>query len=587
MDADGALGRVKSELSKAWLAATDRVAALAITSAEPAFVGEFEIRSVFVSREIEGAEEPLTRDPAGASRPFELWAVSWPPDTESSIGSTKFDVRESYEVLVCAACSQAGETMCGVCRGSGKVMAPKTNRPARCDSCKGKGTVVCGRCAGRGKLLRFKRINQRAKSTSTKIRLPDNAKVPTGSSSGTLKYSVRTPSGTGDAASVTAALRSAAPVLEPLGWLSVLAQHFMMASPPGGMPDARPGWRTMQGRWYEGWRLRCHVNGKAVEYFVPETGANIVGPKLRSSAKLASVVAAVTILLVGTGVVVNWRMDVAHDERVAQERVEAQRRAEEDRQVGLERAAKQEEERKLAAQRELERQQQAVAKTRQIAATFIALKGKNRAERMAGFEALSEALAETNGAAEVKSIADASIPADRILHQLRELDQLASATPALPELPEKPKFEKPEYHGAFYLDGEVRGNYEGDPVIQAGANFYVVHGIRIWFDAHYVEARPNTVTLNIGREGRDATICDVSTRETYNDDQKNYAAEVQAAREGFQKDMADYNTAVKARHEAEVKERQEKRTRDSEHAMAQSKLDDEIVKLIGALSLKP
>jgi hypothetical protein len=47
MDANGALGRVKSELSKAWLAAPDRIAALAITNAEPAFAGEFEIRSVF------------------------------------------------------------------------------------------------------------------------------------------------------------------------------------------------------------------------------------------------------------------------------------------------------------------------------------------------------------------------------------------------------------------------------------------------------------------------------------------------------------------------------------------------------------
>ena len=133
----------------------------------------------------------------------------------------------------------------------------------------------------------------------------------------------------------------------------------------------------------------------------------------------------------------------------------------------------------------------------------------------------------------------------------------------------------------------MRGNYEGDPVVQTGANFYVVRGVRVWFDGHYVEASTKTVTLNIGREGRDATICDVSTPETYNDDQKHYAAEVQAARESFQKEMADYNAAVKTRQEADAKARQEKQARDSERAKAQSKLDDEILKLIGTLSLKP
>jgi hypothetical protein len=115
----------------------------------------------------------------------------------------------------------------------------------------------------------------------------------------------------------------------------------------------------------------------------------------------------------------------------------------------------------------------------------------------------------------------------------------------------------------------------------------VVRGVRVWFDGHYVEASSKTVTLNIGREGRDATFCDVSTPETYNDDQKHYAAEVQAARESFQKEMADYNAAVKTRQEADAKARREKQARDSERAKAQSKLDDEILKLIGTLSKEP
>src|SRR5262249_35432968 len=96
-----------------------------------------------------------------------------------------------------------------------------------------------------------------------------------------------------------------------------------------------------------------------------------------------------------------------------------------------------------------------------------------------------------------------------------------------------------------------------------------------------------TVTLNIGREGRDATICDVSTPETYRDDQTRYAAAVQAARESFQKEMADYNAAVRTQQEAHAKARQEKQARDTERGKAQSKLDEEILKLIGTLSPKP
>lgn len=327
MDANDALGRVKSELGRAWLHAPDRIADLTIANAEPAHVGEFEIRSVFVTREVEGIEEPLGRDPTAPSQPLNLWAINWPPENEGSIGSTKIDVRETYEVLGCPACSQAGETQCGVCRGSGKVADPKTNRPTRCNTCKGKGTIVCSRCAGRGKLLRFKRIIQRVKNTSTKTRLPDGARVPTGTASGTLEYSERTPAlGSDRAIAVGEALRSKAPELEPLGWLPTLADQFATATPPSGMEDARTGWRTMHGRWYEGWKLQCVSKGKPIDYFVPDTGASVVGPRLRSPRKVAAVASIIAVAVIGTAVVSSWRTNVEREEREAQQEQVAQQR---------------------------------------------------------------------------------------------------------------------------------------------------------------------------------------------------------------------------------------------------------------------
>ncbi len=319
MDASEALARVKTELAKTWLAAPERIAALSIKQAEAAHRGEFEIRSVFVSREIEAVEEPLTREPTVPPIQFQPWAVQWPPENERAIGATKIDVRDAYEVVVCAACAQGGETGCGVCRGSGKVADPKTNKPTRCSGCSGKGTLVCARCDGRGRLLRFKRINQRVKCVATKLNLPDRTKTPSGAASGQLQFGERTPSATSDAvAAMATTLRTAAPDLEPLGWLTSLAQRYVAISVADGMKDARAGWRSIQGRWYEGWKLHCVSNGKHLDYFVPDTGANVVGPKLRSPSKIAGVVGAVTVLLLSVGFVINRRMDAAQAELDAQ-----------------------------------------------------------------------------------------------------------------------------------------------------------------------------------------------------------------------------------------------------------------------------
>ncbi len=202
----------------------------------------------------------------------------------------------------------------------------------------------------------------------------------------------------------------------------------------------------------------------------------------------------------------------------------------------------------------------------------LELKNKPAPERRAGFESLSNALAATKGAPEVKAIADTSGPAVQLLLQhIHELDEQDAKPVALPDVGEKPVFEKPDYHGSFYLTAR-RGNRDGDPVIQVGNNFFVVRGVTLWLEGHYGEASINTITLNIGREGREATFVDVVARETYSDDQERYAADVQTARGEYQKTLDDYNAALKVRQAGEAKARQEKQARAVERSKAQAQL---------------
>ena len=61
----------------------------------------------------------------------------------------------------------------------------------------------------------------------------------------------------------------------------------------------------------------------------------------------------------------------------------------------------------------------------------------------------------------------------------------------------------------------------------------------------YVEETGRTVTLEIGRDGREAEVVKVSSKETHDDDQREYRKAVADARKAHQEAMAAYTKAMR------------------------------------------
>lgn len=120
-------------------------------------------------------------------------------------------------------------------------------------------------------------------------------------------------------------------------------------------------------------------------------------------------------------------------------------------------------------------------------------------------------------------------------------------------------------------------------MIQAGGDFYIVYGLPIWFDGHFVESTGRTVDLAIGRDGRTANVVNLSTRETYRDDQAVHARAVQEAQTEYQAALVEYAAGVRAHNDAVVRARDAKAAHDRERAKLAGELDAQIAKVIPAL----
>jgi hypothetical protein len=139
-------------------------------------------------------------------------------------------------------------------------------------------------------------------------------------------------------------------------------------------------------------------------------------------------------------------------------------------------------------------------------------------------------------------------------------DALADAPepPVSQPKPEKPQFEKPEYTGAVPLSGTFKASYSGGffekdgIVMTSGGKHIVVLGADItlgalFFASHitgYGTKKDNTVTLDIGRSGREAAVYEYCDKETYLDDQREYKATVKIAREQYNEELKAYKQVV-------------------------------------------
>jgi len=143
---------------------------------------------------------------------------------------------------------------------------------------------------------------------------------------------------------------------------------------------------------------------------------------------------------------------------------------------------------------------------------------------------------------------------------LAERESIKKALEALPE--------KPVYDGAFRLSGSVRKCYQDGVALESQGKLYFVKDAKCP-DAPllhgWVEDNGETVTLDFGRNGREAKIVEISDKEKAQDDRK-----------AFNEKSAEYAKAIAA-NPTMAKEREAKLARDKE-------LEDELEGVLTALA---
>jgi hypothetical protein len=143
------------------------------------------------------------------------------------------------------------------------------------------------------------------------------------------------------------------------------------------MGDARVGWRTIKGRWYEGWTLLCTTDGRPVTYFVPDTTVAIIGPKLRSRTKLLVLAAVLACVVLLSTIAIVWQRDreraqseAEHQQAAAAAKLASEQQQEREKNAASERAQRQvQEQAKQREKREEETKEAAIAFETNRAAT--------------------------------------------------------------------------------------------------------------------------------------------------------------------------------------------------------------------------
>jgi hypothetical protein len=299
-----AFARVQAELGRSKLVDPGKLASLRLQAGERVRWGAFQLTTIWVTRSLSRVSEPWLDEPAEPPRAAEPWAPEWPPRALDDLKEKAFDLRSDWKELACPECQATGHQECSLCRGLGKVAdKPTGGRQVDCPRCQGRGHTDCKRCQARGRLLEFARVEQRIARQREELRLPFDAEaVPRGPASGEADFGLSL--GFEHRADVEAAARS--DDLARSAWFPALVKALCEREPgaPPARGERRLGWREARGRWYDGWLLTCEAAGKPARYFVPDTGARIVGPRLRHPFKVAAAVAiaaAVALLLLALG----------------------------------------------------------------------------------------------------------------------------------------------------------------------------------------------------------------------------------------------------------------------------------------------
>jgi hypothetical protein len=286
-DRAAAFERVKKELGQGTLVDPRRLAALQLRSSERARWGDCLVVTWLVDRELERVSEPLLEEPQRPPEAAALWGPGWPPTDAKQLVDQAFDQRQDWSARACPDCQGRGQQDCRRCAATGQIEDPKhPGQQVGCTRCDGRGTQNCPRCKAAGRLLEFARLRQRVERRRQRLRLPaDAGDAPHGSTTGQTDFGLAL--GFDSVRDVEAAAASAD--LAASDWFPELCRVLLDRQDVGQAVrgERRLGWRAVSARWWDGWLLHCDLQGRAVRYFVPDSGARVVGPRLRSPLKVS------------------------------------------------------------------------------------------------------------------------------------------------------------------------------------------------------------------------------------------------------------------------------------------------------------
>lgn len=320
--AESAFQRLKRELFAAKLSDKNLVEDLQCKEAHRRTYATAEIVRAMATRKMAAVEKPLDSPPKAASIEATLWNSAWPPARLEELTNRTIDLEHSYEIIDCPLCSATGRTRCGVCLGGGKIADANNPRKAVfCDTCQGKGLVTCLRCKGHSKLNRIAQITQTITQQKKSLSRPPNALgIPKTHFSGRLV--IKQPQGFRTTEDARNSVLKTAVGLNP-----ECVDEFsseMRDLDFDGLPT-RLGFLTLNATWHDGWELQCIAGGKPRNYFVPDTAANFIGPRLHSRKKLAWLGAAALGVLLTIGAIVNFQVTKYREAQELARSIEAAR----------------------------------------------------------------------------------------------------------------------------------------------------------------------------------------------------------------------------------------------------------------------
>ena len=161
-----------------------------------------------------------------------------------------------------------------------------------------------------------------------------------------------------------------------------------------------------------------------------------------------------------------------------------------------------------------------------------------------------------------------------------------------PTKPEKPQYDAPVYVGAERVSGVFVGPYSGGlfgsddgVVLKTGGRYIVVlkaEAVLPGFTvAGFASSIGKTVTLDIGRGGREATVYQLVDVESYRDDQRAYRDEVAEAKKAFTEAMRKFREESGAFSKALKEWKSGKAEMEAQRKALVTKLDDALASLPG------